>query len=234
MSLGGRNNIIEPLRKKIIHLATILAITVIISYPFTDRLIRRIQTDQLPDAGVKLIYITPLEGIFLKIKISLIIGLLTLLPIITYLLYQAAKKRFNLPSLKKTTITLYLITALALFLLGTIYAYEFIIPLILQYLYTNAASTGIESLWTIYKFIYFITNLTILFGVVFELPLIIVTLVKLQITEIKTLTYYRRHAYVVLFIIAALITPPDVLSQIIIALPSILLYETGLIAAKII
>lgn len=233
MSLEDINNIIEPLRKKIIHLTILMAITVVAVYPLTDTLIQRIKTDLLPESA-QLIYLTPLEGILLKLKISLIIALLILLPIILYLLYQPVKKRFNLPALKKTTLALYLLTALLLFTLGATYAYAFMLPLILQYLYTSAANTGVESLWSIYKFIYFITSMTLLFGVVFELPLILTALVKLNITDIKTLSYYRRHAYVILFIIAAIITPPDVLSQIIIAMPSILLYEIGLITARIV
>jgi sec-independent protein translocase protein TatC len=233
MSLEDINNIIAPLRRKIIHLVAILTATTLIVYPLTDHVIQKIKADLLPESA-QLIYLTPLEGILLKIKISLLIAIAATLPFAFYHIYRAAKKRFNLPALNKTTLALYLLAAILLFLLGTVYAYKFMLPLILQYLYTSAASTGIESLWSIYKFIYLITSLTLLFGLIFELPLIIIALVKFNIVDLDTLSYYRRHAYVALFIIAAIITPPDVLSQIIIALPSILLYEIGLITARIV
>jgi len=126
------------------------------------------------------------------------------------------------------------VTALLLFLTGAGYAYFYMLPLFLGYLYQDAMSLGINANFSIYEFIYFIVMTTVVIGFAFELPLILNLLAHFGVTSRKTLSYYRRHAYIILLVVAAWITPgPDIFSQIMVTVPFVVLYEASLIVMRL-
>lgn len=218
-------------KKKLALLALVLISGLMISFPFTGRLINNISETILPE-GAKLIYISPPEVMLLKFKIALIAGVLLTLPVISYYAFTALKGRFNLVN-SWFSIAITGIVALTLFLMGTGYAYFLMLPFFVNYLYLNAASAGVMATYSISQFISFVTFTTIIFGLVFEFPLIIIVLVKNGLVERTTLVKYRYHTYIGLLVVSAVITPPDVISQVIIAAPLILFFEISLLLVRL-
>jgi len=92
---------------------------------------------------------------------------------------------------------------------------------------------GVENLWTINEYIKFTGRLLIAFGLIFELPLVILFLVKIGVLNYQILSQKRRYAIVIAFIMAALLTPPDVITQLMMAVPLVLLYELCVFGARL-
>lgn len=115
-----------------------------------------------------------------------------------------------------------------LFLIGVLFGYYLIVPFSLDWLGGYSIGTEVENQINILSYISSVTSIVIAGGVSFELPVIIYFLSKVGLLTPRFLRKYRRHSYVVLLIIAAIITPPDVLSQTIVSIPLILLYEVSI------
>lgn len=115
-----------------------------------------------------------------------------------------------------------------LFLLGIMFGYYLIVPFSLDFLGSYSISKTVVNQINILSYISTVTSIVIAGGVAFELPVVAFFLSKIGLLTPKFLRKYRRHSYVVLLIIAAIITPPDVLSQCLVAIPLIILYEASI------
>jgi sec-independent protein translocase protein TatC len=206
----------------------------VISFPLLDNLLVMIKEDLLPE-GAALIYISPVELILLKFKMALAIGVILALPMVLYIVYKALQDRLNTKvNMKPSKVILFISSALTLFSLGVVYSYHFMLPLFLRFLYLDATGSGLVSAtYSIQEFVSFVLTMTLLIGVSFELPLLIIFSVRSGVVNLDTVKAYRRHAYVALFILAAAFTPPDVFSQIIVGSPLIIFYEAGVALAGI-
>lgn len=228
--------ILTKFRKKIMMIVGVILVFSIVVFPFTDLLINRIKSDLLPE-GAKVIYLTPLEVLILKLKISIVIGALIALPWIMFELYRIAKDRIpqiKLKNLTKSSILLWIAGAIFLFILGVIYTYFLMLPLFFRYLYQDAASIGVEANYSILEFVNFVLISCVLFGLVFEMPIVITPLVRLGIVDRSSLKHYRRHAYLLIVIAATWVTPGvDIISPILLTLPMVFFYELSLFLTKI-
>jgi sec-independent protein translocase protein TatC len=115
--------------------------------------------------------------------------------------------------------------AVALFVVGVFFAYRFTLPAALQIMFGMHTWLGIRPEWTVTSYVTFSLQLLIGFGLVFELPTVLLTLGKLGIITSLQLRTLRRHAIVIILIVAAALTPPDVFSQLLMTLPLVALYE---------
>ena len=120
-----------------------------------------------------------------------------------------------------------------MFLLGVTYSLELVLPTVLEYFQNDASDAGLQTTYSLSAFYHFVFLLTFSLGITFQLPLIVVMMLKLELTTTDKLAEYRSHLVVVFFIIAAMITPPDVISQFLLAIPLIILYELSIIVGKI-
>ncbi|WNY23190.1 Sec-independent protein translocase protein TatC [Methanimicrococcus hongohii] len=197
--------------------------------------------DKSGTSGPMVVYTKPLEVPLLKLKMSIIIAIIAVLPFLFYMAgtevtkYVDTKKlnlKEKIPFNTKWLIVIVLVMFIS-FILGAIYSYFFMAPLFIQFLYISAAASGAQATYSIYEFVSFIAMLTLIFGFIFEFPLVIFILNRLGIVQKRMLTKYRRHAYVLFVILAAVITPPDVISQIIVAIPMIFFYELSVLIVKI-
>ena len=229
--------VLVMLRRKLIRIFAIIAIVWAISFTYiADPLIEKIKSDMLPK-GAELIFTYPLEGLILKLKISLYLGIAVALPYVIYLIYKTLKERtdiLNDVNVTKGMAVRYAIASLVLFVLGVAYGYIIMLPLFMQFLYQTAQSQGVLAFYTISEFISFIVLMLVIFGVVFQMPLIMLFLVGNDIVEYSTLTYYRRHFYVVFFIVGAAITPPDVFTQLMVAIPMLIFFEASLLITRLV
>jgi sec-independent protein translocase protein TatC len=184
-----------------------------------------------------IVYLTPMEVLMLEFKMSVIFGVLIVFPLILFYAYRGLKgKLSSLPFIyeKKSLIVLTILSSFVLFLIGAGYSYYYMLPFFLDFLYQDAYNLGINANFSVYEFISFVVTTTVILGAAFELPLVLIFLVHLGVTSRKTLAYYRRHAYILLLIIAAWITPdPTMVMQIMVALPFIVLYEASLVVMRL-
>jgi sec-independent protein translocase protein TatC len=119
-----------------------------------------------------------------------------------------------------------------LFFIGVVFGYYMIVPLSLHFLGSYQISTQVINQINIRSYIGTMTSIVMATGLIFELPLITYVLTKIGIITPQFLIKYRRHSIVVIFIIAAIITPPDVFSQTLVAIPLLILFEIGIIVSK--
>lgn len=182
-----------------------------------------------------IVYLTPMEVLMLEFKMSLIFGLLLASPLILYYAYRGAKGRLGkIIPVSKSLIVSTIAASTALFLIGAGYAYFYMLPFFLSYIYHDAMSLGINANFSVYEFIYFIVMTTVILGAAFELPVILTLLVHLGVTSRQTLARYRKHAYILLLVIAAWVTPdPTMFSQVMVTVPFVVLYELSLLVIRI-
>lgn len=200
------------------------------------------EKDEKSDSGNPIVvYTKPLEVPLLKLKMSIIIAIIAVLPFLFYLggkeitKYVDTRKlnlKEKLPFKAKWLILIVIIMFIS-FILGAIYSYFFMAPLFIQFLYLSAAASGAQATYSIYEFVSFIAMLTLIFGFIFEFPLVIFILNRVGLVQKRMLTKYRKHAYVLFFILAAVITPPDIVSQIIVAIPMIFFYEISVVIVRL-
>ena len=159
--------------------------------------------------------------------IAIIAGLIIGLP---YVLWEVW--RFIKPALKekeKKASTSFIFSATLLFLMGVLFAYYIIVPLMVNFLGNYKVSEMVENNFTMDSYIDTISTLTLATGIVFELPIIVFFLTKFGIMTPQFMRKYRKHAIVVILIVAGVITPsPDITSQLLVAFPLYILYEISI------
>jgi len=204
--------------------------------------ITHIEKDEKNDSNKPMVvYTKPLEVPLLKLKMSLIIAVIAILPFLFYMGGSEILKHVNLKKLnikdkipvKPKWLILISFIMFVSFILGAICSYFFMTPLFIQFLYLSAAASGAQATYSIYEFISFITMTTLIFGLIFEFPIIIFILNRIGLIQKRLLTKYRRHLYVLFFIVAALVTPPDIFTQILVAVPMIFFYEISVFIVRI-
>ncbi|MCO5274803.1 MAG: twin-arginine translocase subunit TatC [Flavobacteriales bacterium] len=173
---------------------------------------------------------TTMAGQFMvHIMVSFVAGLILAFP---YILWEAW--RFVKPGLaagERKAVRGVVFFASLLFLCGVVFGYYVLAPMSIQFLGTYTVSASVPNLVDLNSYIGTITSLTLWTGVMFELPMIVYFLARTGLVGPSFLRTYRRHAYVAILIIAAIITPPDVTSQIIVSIPLIALYEGSIFLA---
>jgi sec-independent protein translocase protein TatC len=218
---------LDELRSKLLISIAALIVFSIGSYLFVDE-IMKILTDPV---GKELVYLTPPEAFFTQIKVSLFTGFLLALPIIFFQIWS-----FILPALKndeKKYLLILVPLSYIFFIVGSAFGLFLVIPFGMKF-FLGFTSANLEAMFSLSKYISFIISILIPFGLVFELPLLITLLVKLGIISSNFLTTNRKYVIVAIFLFAAILTPPDIISQAMMAIPLILLYEGSVIIAKII
>lgn len=164
------------------------------------------------------------------ITTALYLGLLGASPYILYELF-----RFVSPALyeneKKYSVQVVVIVYL-LFLFGVLMSYYVIFPISFRFLGTYSVAAKIHSTITLDSYISTFTTLTLLMGVVFQLPVIAFALTKLGMISSEMLSAYRKHSFIIIMFVAAVITPPDLMTLLIVTVPLYLLYEVSIIVAR--
>ena len=161
------------------------------------------------------------------LSVSLYLGLLCASPIVIYELF-----RFIVPALyddEKAYSTKIVVTVYLLFLLGVFMSYFIVFPISLRFLGTYSVSDRVHSTITLESYISTFTSLTFLMGIVFQLPIITLILSKMGIITSLQMSRYRKHAVLLITLIAAIITPPDIMTLILVALPLYCLYEISVV-----
>ena len=178
----------------------------------------------------KLVFTAPADAFVTRINLTMYGGFLLALPFVVYQIWQFVA--IGLKETEKKYILWFGPISLVLFFCGTLFAYFVAIPISLHFL-LSFATDHIEPMITIKSYISYIGSFILAFGVVFEMPLVLMFLAKIGIATPEFLVQKRRHAIVLILIISAILTPPDVVSQIIMAAPMLILYEISILFCRI-
>jgi sec-independent protein translocase protein TatC len=184
---------------------------------------------QLP-AGATLIATSVISPFLVPLKIMLMTAFLMALPVV---LYQAWA--FIAPGLysheKKLVIPL-VVSSTLLFLVGVAFCYFFVFGQVFKFI-QSFAPKSITAAPDIEAYLSFVISMFIAFGLAFEVPIVVIVLARMNIVTIEKLKEFRSYFIVLAFIIAAIVTPPDVVSQLALAIPMCILYEVGIWAAQL-
>jgi len=225
------DDIVDNLRGKMWFYLVIAFATFAVVFNFAPDIIDWIAEKLLPDDAT-LIYLSPAEFFLLKLRVAGYSVISLVFIIATIQVWYTVRSRSLLPDLGIGKLIGILIISLILFLLGVAYSLELMLPTVLEYLQNDAADAGLETTYSLSAFYHFVFLLTFSLGVTFQLPLIVMLLLRLELTTTDKLAEYRSHLVVVFFILAAMITPPDVISQFLLAIPLMILYELSIIVGK--
>lgn len=166
----------------------------------------------------------PTEGFMLSMKLSFVAGIVVSFPLLLLFILQ-----FVLPGLhanEKKVLWPAMAVGFGLFLTGAAFAYWWVLPRALLFFYEWSGGMGISNDWRIGEYISFATQFTLLFGLSFELPVVVMVFVKLGLLTYETMSRTRSYAIVGIFVAAAVLTPtPDIFTLMLMALPMIVLYE---------
>ena len=166
----------------------------------------------------------PTETFMLTMKLAFFAGIIVSFPFLLYFLLQ-----FVVPGLKdeeRKALWPALLIGFGLFLGGVLFAYFFVLPNVLTFFYEWGKSMGISNDWRIGYYISFATTFVLIFGLAFELPVVVMTLVKIGLLSHSMMRETRSYAILAIFVIAALITPtPDMMTLSLLAVPMVILYE---------
>ncbi len=173
---------------------------------------------------------TDVVGVFLvPMKVALLVAFLVALPYVLYQIWAfvapglySHEKRLALPLVASSVL---------LFFTGMAFAYFLVFPTVFGFM-AQVAPEGVAWMTDIEKYLSFVMGTFVAFGVAFEVPVIVVVLVLSGVVELSTLKEWRSYVIVGAFVVAAIFTPPDVVSQLMLAIPLCLLYELGMLMAR--
>ena len=183
----------------------------------------------LPE-GAKLIATNVISPILVPLKITLMAAFMVALPVVLYQVWAFVAP--GLYSHEKKLVLPLVISSTILFLLGVAFCYFLVIPGMSKFIQSFAPS-AITAAPDIEQYFGFVLTLFLVFGIAFEVPVAVIVLVRIGVVTIEQLKKFRGYFVVASFIIAAVVTPPDVISQLALAIPMCILYEIGIIAARI-
>ncbi|OWW19236.1 twin-arginine translocase subunit TatC [Noviherbaspirillum denitrificans] len=179
-------------------------------------------------AGSKMIATGVITPFLIPVKVTLLVAFLIALPVV---LYQAWA--FVAPGLyehEKKLIAPLVVSSSLLFLTGVAFCYFFVFGTVFKFV-NEFAPRSVSVAPDIESYFGFVMTMFIAFGITFEVPIIVVVLVRMGLVTVEKLKEFRPYMIVAAFVIAAVVTPPDVVSQLLLAVPLCLLYEVGLIVA---
>lgn len=223
---------LEELRNRLITCFVAVGVGFIASYAFKQKLfyILVAPLQKVMKSGDTLIYTHLPEAFFTFLKTALISGIMLASPVIIYQFWM-----FMAPGLydrEKRLLVPVLFLSVLFFTGGALFGYFIVFPWGFKFFLSFATET-IRPMPSMREYLSFASKLLLAFGLVFELPLVITFLAKLGIVSVDFLKKYRKYAVLLFFVGAAVLTPPDVVTQVMMAMPLMVLYEISIIGARI-
>ena len=218
---------LEDLRWTIVKIAITLLCAMVLCFAFRTSLVRILQAplhELDPQVGaLRALGIT--DSFVISFHIAFYAGIVISFPLLLYFLAEfvlpaltAVEKRFLLPAI---------LVSFGLFLFGVLTCYFWLLPKTILFFFRDTQSLGWTPAWTVQQYYSFVTRFVIAFGLTFELPVVVLALVRFGLITYRFMARTRPYAIVLIFILATIITPtPDVLTLIAMSLPMCLLYES--------
>lgn len=191
----------------------------------------RLVAQQFVPPGVELVVVDPISGALVQVEVALFLAVLVASPLIAMELGTFLMPALTRP--ERRVLLRAVPAATGLFFAGALFAYLVLVPTMMRVLYGYAEGLGARPLISVDSLVSFAVIVTLLFGLAFELPLVMVALAWLGVAAPQGMARAWRHVVLGIFVLAAIITPdPSVVSQVLVALPLLVLYGVGLVAAR--
>ena len=180
--------------------------------------------------GGKMIVTDVTGSFFVPMKVTMLVAFIIALPVVMYQLWA-----FIAPGLyihERKLILPLVVSSYSLFIIGMAFAYFLVFPTVFKFMASYNAPLGAEMSTDIDNYLSFAMTTFLAFGITFEVPVVVVVLVRMGMVPLAKLKEIRPYVIVGAFVISAIVTPPDVLSQLLLAVPMTMLYELGLLVAR--
>lgn len=244
---------LSELRKRLLICVVGIVIGLIVSYVFYDSVILNVVRSpidalsgnpdnpfvfenpllrlfrlKLENPELTLHYIGPLEAFGVKLRLSLMCGIILALPLVLYQLWRFVS--LGLKGKERRLSRSFLPISILLFFAGIAFSYFIVVPVGLYFLINVSGS--LVPIFTISKYASMVLILTMAFGLIFEMPLVVLFITRVGIITPQALAKKRKYAILVMFVLAAMLTPPDVFTQLMLAVPVLILFEFSILIAK--
>ena len=228
MSLSGH---LKELRNRILVCVVLLLVAFTACLSIAPRLVTAL-TDKGEQYAYHYVYIAPQELFLVYMNVALVGALVLCFPVIAYQAYAFCRPGLSARARGYTVGSL--IAGAFFFFVGAAFAYTISLPFMLRFLIQFTNEVNVAASISIGEYVGFLLTVLVIFGVVFELPVVSVLLTGLGIIKAEWLVKGRRLMIVLIFVLAAIITPPDVVSQIMVAVPMLGLYELSILLSRLI
>ncbi|MBI5300318.1 MAG: twin-arginine translocase subunit TatC [Deltaproteobacteria bacterium] len=223
-------NHLDELRSRLIRIVIALSVTTTLAFFGSDWMLACL-LKPFPSVHATLTSLQP-AGVFMQsMRLALIGGVVLALPVLVYQIWQFISPGLAPREIKAFVMSLYFGTLL--FLIGACFAYFLVVPQALSFFWNYSRNLGVTPSWTIENYLNFVLMFLLSFGIAFELPLVLILLVRFKIISPSFISSKRPHIIVTLAIVAAILTPPDVISQLMLGIPLWLLFEISLYVSKL-
>ncbi len=216
---------LEELRKRIFYSLIALCVAAVVGFFISQRVL-----DLLTRSVPNFVFLAPAEAFVVHLKVALITGLFLAAPVIFYQFW-----RFVRPALQKHEvkyIVLAVVVSSVLFAVGVAFAYLVVVPVAMKFL-LSFETPKLQPMISISEYVGTVGTFLLASGVMFQLPVIMFFLTKLGVVTPKLLMKNQRIAVVLVFIVAAILSPPDIFSQSLMAVPLLVLFELGVLASSL-
>lgn len=223
---------LEELRKRLIRCCIAVAIGFAVSYAFKEKLFEILTRPliQVMEPGGALVFTGISEAFFTLLKVSFLSGILLAVPVIVFEFWM-----FVAPGLyrneRKLLLPIVVISSF-FFIGGALFGYFVMFPFVFKFLLGFATET-LRPLPSMKEYLSFSSKMLLIFGFVFEMPIVITFLARIGIVSVDFLKTNRKYAILIIFIVAAILTPPDAVTQCLMAVPMVVLYEISIFGARL-
>jgi sec-independent protein translocase protein TatC len=218
---------LDELRKRLIITAVAFVGFFVIGFMYVEE----IYSWFVRDLDVKLIVLGPSDIVWIYFMLATLIAIAGTIPVLAFQIWLFVKPALK-PIEKRISLS-YIPALFILFIIGLAFGYFVIFPTVLNFLVELSGDMLVTN-FTADKYFRFIMNMTIPFGILFELPVVVMFLTSLGIINPYVLTKIRKYAYFVLIVISVVISPPDFMSDILVTIPLLVLYEISINLSKIV
>jgi sec-independent protein translocase protein TatC len=216
---------LDELRHRLIVSLVGIGLGFAVSYGFSQQLLLLLQRPM----PTRLVFIAPTEAFFVNLKVAFYAGLILSVPLLLFQVWKFVapglyehERRYSFP---------FLIISTVLFVIGAIFAYLVVLPIALHFLIAQGGELWQPNI-TLSNYLSFCLRLILAAGLMFEFPVLMYFLAKVGVVTPELLIKNRKYAVLAAFVISAILTPPDVFSQVLLAVPLFLLFEVSIFVAK--
>jgi sec-independent protein translocase protein TatC len=222
---------LEELRTRLIRCFIAIGIGFVASYGVKEKLFEILMSPLVTvmKGETKMIFTGLAEAFFTYMKVAFLSGILLASPVIFFEFWMFVSP--GLYKKERKILIPIMVLSTVFFIGGALFGYFIVFPYGFEY-FLGFANTNILAFPSMREYLSFVSNMLLAFGLVFELPLVLTFMARLGIVSVDFLKTNRKYAILVIFIVAAILTPPDVVSQVMMALPLMFLYEIGIFGAR--
>jgi len=228
MSLSGH---LRELRNRILVCVILLVVVFSVCLSFAPQIVTLL-TDMGQRYNYVYVYIAPQELFLVYMNVALVGAVVVCFPVLAYQIYAFCSP--GLSGKERGYISGSLIAGGLCFLVGAAFAYFISLPFMLRFLIQFTGQVDVSASISIQQYVSFLLTVFVIFGLVFELPVVSVLLTGLGLVRAEWLVKGRKVMIVIIFVLAAIITPPDIVSQIMVAVPMLGLYEISIALSRVV